>query len=291
MNSSKRKRITHRKSIIGAVSILGAISVAGLGFSSWIINATEETATSEIGVTVAGVTDHRYEVKAAVAESDTVSFNAPPGTLTDSANDIIRNSFSSTAENPDDPEDLNFSVTLTITSNDTGSPLNWIKEIGVVFTGSIYNVSPNTSDPTSSDATANADYIRSPVKTRSDALEGADLSNIDNYTKLTTLPTTDTTSGTTATQNGSSITGDTSKFVTTYTYDANTPTVITIKFDFTFGWGKAFGWVNPCYTNVKDATSANYVEQSTLISNLKSFSSKSFTTFNACFLVNPKSST
>lgn len=59
-----KKKVRNNKVILASILALGCLTAASVGFSSWVIAAQNNEATSNVNVTVANVEDHRFDVTA-----------------------------------------------------------------------------------------------------------------------------------------------------------------------------------------------------------------------------------
>lgn len=193
------KKIKSKKAVIGVVAALAAVSVSAVGFSSWVIGASQQTDTvSQISVTTAAVTDNRFTLKAALNSSDpSIRFDA---NTSDTSGTIKYGSEASGGE------DLTFAIDLTLTANtsDSNDTLG-NATVAVAF-----------SSETLSDWVGK-NYITTPVAF----------------------------SGTTSLGTPTSVATVTNITIPTWTTAVDSPRQYTNTITFKFGWGTAFGGVNP----------------------------------------------
>ena len=126
-----------KSKIIGVATVsLAAVSLLGVGFSTWILNPTTQTANGNVTVTVANVIDNRITLSASASDGKVV-FDC--GGVVKQGNGPITAKTSSADEN----EDLVFKVKYTVkgTENSTffdGSSNN--VRIKMTLGGSIGNI-------------------------------------------------------------------------------------------------------------------------------------------------------
>lgn len=97
-----------KSKIIGVATVsLAAVSLLGVGFSTWILNPTTQTANDNVTVTVADVIDNRITLSASASDGKVV-FDC--GGVVKQGNGPITAKTSSSDEN----EDLEFKVKYTI---------------------------------------------------------------------------------------------------------------------------------------------------------------------------------
>lgn len=131
-----------KSKIIGVATVsLAAVSLLGVGFSTWILNPTIQTANDNVTVTVAGVIDNRITLSASASDGKVV-FDC--GGVVKQGNGPITAKTSTEAEN----EDLVFKVKYTVKGTEGSTFFNDSSNkvrIKMTLGGSIENILGTTS--------------------------------------------------------------------------------------------------------------------------------------------------
>ena len=100
------KNIKRNKIVLGSVIGLGVVALATVGFSSWIINISNDGSVGQINVAVADVVDKTVTISEAKLDTNNNTFNFGP-----TASGTIIKPSQATSE-----EDMTFAITYKVTT-------------------------------------------------------------------------------------------------------------------------------------------------------------------------------
>ena len=198
----KRKNIL----LISLIS-LSTVSLIAVGFSSWIINNTVGDTSDNFKITFGKVEDN--SISTSITSSDlTIAFDA-----------LSKDSCTGSITNGDgNVEDLNYSVTFTLTSQ--------VLDLSTISLSFEYN-----------------DVAKTFQSTLDKEIKYVDCSCLNNFSYE--MPENNVTKGTVDSNTGVTID-------VTYTESSGVKTSATVTANFAFEWGEAFGNKNPCISEVED---------------------------------------
>lgn len=207
----------------GTYAILGltAVSLIGIGFSSWIINAsTEKSIDNNVTVTAGDFEDKRFDFKVTSVSDGKINFDY----LANGNSDVIKGS-------GDEVEDLKFSFACSI---------NKTESISTNLAGIYVKFSDTTGKTSKINDLVSSHIVQTPISFGEDSSDSTNgkygyllIAGNDFNTPLDAVEVTyDNPAGT-------------KKYTCTITDSGDT---YSIEITFNFAWGSAFGYENP--TNV-----------------------------------------
>lgn len=210
-----------KKLTITIASILSVIVIIGVGFAAWVITNPEVKAESDGTISVETVTDKSYTLTAAISNK-AISFGAPATPDAKATKGWLKN----------DAKTENLEATLTLTLN--------YKYWSVIPENLKLKIEAGTG--------LGESFEKDTDKKFEGLVEASILKNptISYDEKTTNTPVT-------VTMDGAEVEIPKTAFGSVDTTDSDTAKTATATIKITFGWGSAFGGINPYnYYNKKD---------------------------------------